>query len=160
LTRGLDIVNNYNGAKLNDTFILNECDCYRSERNKCVIDYRTAWKNGYVYKLQNVYNTYNNRYGSITLYSNDIYMNNEFKKNNYWNESILLKLKNFIDPKKNILQIGAHCGSSSIVLSSFIDNEQQIYAYEPQEKLYNLLIKNIEENSLKDKIIPHNMGIF
>jgi FkbM family methyltransferase len=160
LTRGLDRANNYNGAKLNDTFILNEYDGYRIDRKKSVIDYTSAWKNGYVYKSQNVYNTYKNKYGLITLYSNDIYINKEFKKKNYWNEDILSKIKNFINPNKNILVIGGHCGSSSIALSSFIENEQKIYVYEPQEKLYKLLIKNIQENSLQEKIIPHNMGIF
>jgi len=160
LTRAIDRSQNYNGAKMNDTFILNEYDDYRIDRKKSVIDYTTAWLKKYVYKIPLIYSTYYTRYGLITLYSNDIYINKEFIKNKYWNENILLKIKKFINPKKNILVIGGHCGSSSIALSSFIENEQKIYVYEPQEKLYKLLIKNIQENSLQDKIIPHNMGIF
>ena len=160
LTRALDKAKKYNGAKMNDTFILNEYNGYRIDRKKSVIDYTTAWKNRCVYKIPIIYNTYCTRYGLITLHSNDIYINVEFKKNKYWNENVLLKIKNIINPNKNILVIGGHCGSSSIALSSFIENEQKIYVYEPQEKLYKLLIKNIQDNSLQDKIIPHNMGIF
>ena len=63
-------------------------------------------------------------YGLITLYKNDVYIGGEFK-----NVS-LLKLRNYIDPNRNMLEIGRHCGTSSIY-SSFL-NKQKIYVYEPQ----------------------------
>ena len=104
--------------------------------------------------------TYHTKYGLITLYNNDCYIANTFQQGNYWDEDSLLQLKQYIDPNRNILEIGGHCGTSTIVHSSFLNNEQKIFVYEPQKNMYNLLVKNIQQNNLQHKIIPHNLGVF
>lgn len=104
--------------------------------------------------------TYNTKYGLITLYKNEIYIGNEFKQGIYWDEGTLLKLKEYIPPDRNILEIGGHCGTSTIVYSSFLNENQKIYVYEPQRNMYNLLVKNINQNNLQNKIIPNNLGVF
>jgi FkbM family methyltransferase len=115
-------------------------------------------------KIQNINreitNTYDTQYGKITLYSNEIYIGNEFKNGKYWDEETLLKMKEYIDPTRNILEIGGHCGTSSIVYSSFLDEDKKIFVYEPQKKLYQLLVQNINQNNLQNKIIPYNLGVF
>jgi FkbM family methyltransferase len=105
-------------------------------------------------------NTYNTKYGLITLYQNEVYIGNAFKSNHYWDEETLLKLHEYIDPNRDILEIGGHCGTSSIVYSSFLNNENKIYVYEPQRNMYNLLVQNINQNNLQNKIIPNNSGVF
>ena len=104
--------------------------------------------------MKPIIKTYNTKYGKISLYNNDVYISTPFEHGNYWDENTLLKLKNFIDPNKNILEIGAHCGTSTIVYASFLNENQKIYAYEPQKELYNLLVQNIKQNNLENKIIP------
>lgn len=104
--------------------------------------------------------TYNTKYGLITLYKNEVYIGRDFRQNRYWDEDTLLMLRRYIDPTRNILEIGGHCGTSSIVYSSFINSENKIYVYEPQRNLYDLLIKNIYQNTLQTKIIPSNYGVF
>lgn len=104
--------------------------------------------------------TYNTNYGLITLYKNDVYIGSDFKNGEYWDIDTLLKLSKYIDPKRNILEIGGHCGTSSIVYSSFLDNTQKLYVYEPQYNMYNLLVQNINQNNLQNKIIPNNLGVF
>ena len=104
--------------------------------------------------------TYNTKYGLITLYNNDYYIVCEFKKNKYWDEDTLLKLRDYINPNRNILEIGGHCGTSTIVYSSFLNDNQKIFVYEPQYNIYNLLVKNINQNNLQHKIIPNNLGVF
>jgi len=104
--------------------------------------------------------TYNTKYGLITLYKNEIYIGNYFKQNKYWDEETLLKLREFIDPNRNILEIGGHCGTSSVVYSSFLNDKNKIYVYEPQINMYNLLVQNINQNNLQHKIIPNNLGVF
>ena len=103
--------------------------------------------------------TYNTHYGLITLYKNEIYIGHEFKCGNYWDIDTLLKLRKYIDPNRNILEIGGHCGTSSIVYSSYLINSK-IFVYEPQRNMYNLLVKNIHQNNLQNKIIPNNLGVF
>ena len=104
--------------------------------------------------------TYNTKYGLITLYKNEYYIGNEFKSGKYWDIDTLFKLREYIDPARNILEIGGHCGTSSIVYSSFLNTTQKIYVYEPQSNMYNLLVQNINQNNLQNKIIPYNLGVF
>ena len=102
--------------------------------------------------------TYDTKYGLITLYKNEVYIGNQFKHGYYWDIDTLLKLQKYIDPNRNILEIGGHCGTSTIVYSSFIN--KKIYVYEPQRNMYNLLVQNINQNNLQNKIIAHNLGVF
>jgi hypothetical protein len=103
--------------------------------------------------------TFDTKYGKITLYKNEAYIAWEFKQNRYWDINTLLKLQKYINPSKNILEIGGHCGTSSVVYSSFL-KEGKVYVYEPQKNMYELLVKNINQNNLQEKIIPHNSGVF
>lgn len=104
--------------------------------------------------------TYNTKYGLVTLYKNEVYIGNTFKNGKYWDIDSLLKLRKYIHPNRNILEIGGHCGTSSIIYSYFLKNEKKIYVYEPQRNMYNLLVKNITQNNLQNKIIPNNLGVF
>jgi FkbM family methyltransferase len=104
--------------------------------------------------------TYTTPYGLITLYKNEVYIGNAFKQGGYWDIDTLLKLRDYIDPNRHILEIGGHCGTSSIVYSAFLTPEKKVYVYEPQRNMYNLLVQNIKQNNLQAKIIPNNMGVF
>lgn len=46
------------------------------------------------------------------------------------------------------------------VYSSFLNPNSKLYVYEPQKNMFNLLIQNICQNGLQNKIIPHNSGVF
>lgn len=104
--------------------------------------------------------TYNTKYGLITLYRNEVYIGDKFKNNEYWDDDTLVKLKKYINKNKNILEIGGHCGTSSIIYASYLNDGYKVYVFEPQKKLYKLLLKNIKQNRLENKIIPFNKGIF
>jgi FkbM family methyltransferase len=105
--------------------------------------------------------TFNTKYGKITLYRNETYITPSFRVNDgYWDIDNLLKVMPHINPDKNILEIGAHCGTSTIVYASFLNNTSQIFAYEPQKCMYNLLQQNIIQNNLEAKIIPYNYAVF
>jgi FkbM family methyltransferase len=150
---------NHNGVTMNDRMILNEYKEYRTEKQQSE-HYTSAWWARRIYKILSLYSTYETSYGLITLYSNEIYIGSCFNTKHYWNENILLKLKQYINPQKNILEIGGHCGTSSIILSTFLENDNKVYVYEPQKKLYDLIVKNIEQNNLHNKIESYNMGVF
>ena len=111
-------------------------------------------------KPYKIMETYKTKYGLVTLYSNEIYIGNSFKTGFYWDENTLLKLSYYIPKNRNILEIGGHCGTSTLVYSSFLNDKNKIYVYEPQRNMYNLLVNNINQNNLQNKIIPHNLGVF
>ena len=104
--------------------------------------------------------TFNTPYGLITLYRNETFIANDFREGSYWEISTLNLLKKYIVPSRNILEIGGHCGTSSIVYSSYLNDGNKVYVYEPQKNMYKLLVYNINQNNLQDKIIPFNMGVF
>ena len=105
-------------------------------------------------------NTFTTKYGLISLYKNEYYIGSSFIHGSYWDEDTLLKLKEYINPNRNILEIGGHCGTSSIVYSSFLNNNKIVHVYEPQKNMYNLLVKNVIQNNLHNKIITYNLGVF
>lgn len=105
-------------------------------------------------------NTFQTKYGLVTLYHNEYYIGNEFKGGKYWDEDTLLKLRTFVDPDRNILEIGGHCGTSSIVYSSFLNENKKVYVFEPQENMFRLLCHNISQNGLENKIEPYHAGVF
>jgi FkbM family methyltransferase len=104
--------------------------------------------------------SFNTKYGLISLYKNEYFIGYQFRNGKYWDEECLLKLRQYIDPNRNILEIGGHCGTSSIVYSSFLNNDKKLFVYEPQQNMYNLLLQNISQNNLQHKIIPYNSGVF
>jgi len=114
----------------------------------------------YIKETQYNLTTYITEYGLISIYNNEFFIKKSFDNNYYWDKTTLKLLKSHIDSKKNILEIGGHCGTSSIVYASFISNYNKVYVFEPQKKMYNLLVKNIAQNKLRNKIIPVNRGCF
>ena len=106
------------------------------------------------------FSTFDTKYGKITLYKNDKNMTPIFKNGGYHDEDTLQKLKSYIDPNRNILEFGGHCGTSTVVYSTFLNDNNKVFVYEPQQNMYNLIIKNINQNNLQNKIIPNNLGVF
>ena len=102
--------------------------------------------------------TYYTKYGLITLYTNEMYIGDSFNKNKYWDEDTLLKLKEYINPDKNILEIGGHCGTSTVVYSSFLNPGKICYVYEPQKNMYNLLLQNVVQNKLDTKVLHRQLS--
>jgi hypothetical protein len=59
--------------------------------------------------------TFQTTYGKVTLLDNEEYIAKVFKLGGYWDIETLLKLQTMIDPNKSIVEIGGHCGTSSLV---------------------------------------------
>lgn len=104
--------------------------------------------------------TFTTPYGKISLVANDAIIAGEYMKGNYWDIKGLQMLKKYIDPNRNILEIGGHCGTDTIVYASYLNDTSKLFVYEPQKKLYDVLVKNINQNGLSDKVIHHNKAVF
>lgn len=104
--------------------------------------------------------TFSTKYGLVTLLQNDCIIKAPFTQNAYWDEDTLQMLKQYVNPNRNILEIGGHCGTSTLVYSSFLNDGNKVYVYEPQSVLFKILTKNIVQNNLQHKIMPFNCGVF
>jgi FkbM family methyltransferase len=125
-----------------------------SDLDKIIDEYATDKKS-----LSNIVE-YDTKYGLISMYKNEMYIGKAFKNNIYWDELTLIKLSEYIDPNKNIIEIGAHCGTSTIFYAKLLNEGSYVYAFEPQIKQYELLVKNIKSNGLENKIKAFNFGVF
>ncbi len=107
-----------------------------------------------------IINTYKTNFGLISLLKNDYGITKYFDNGSYYDINTLLLLKEYINPNKNILEIGGHCGTSSLVYSSYLNDNSKLFVYEPQKNMYDLLCHNIKQNNLENKIIQNNKGLF
>jgi FkbM family methyltransferase len=110
--------------------------------------------------LQNKINNFFTKYGLISLLKNERFISYDFKHGGYWDEKTLNELKQYINPNKNIIEIGAHCGTSTLVYSTFLNENSKIYAFEPQKIQFELLKHNVKQNNLQNKIICYNNAVF
>lgn len=89
---------------------------------------------------------------------NDITITKIVKENNeiweHWTEDIIKEL--YIE-NTNMVDIGAHIGTSSLIMSKYISANSFIYAFEPV--YYNITDLNICKNNLQDKIKIFPIGL-
>jgi len=104
--------------------------------------------------------TFNTKYGNITLDSKDIYFIECFEKQKYWDDENLCYLRDYIINLGNILEIGGHSGTSTVFYASTLNDGDQVYTYEPQKKMFNLLSHNINQNNLTNKTNIFNKALF
>lgn len=94
--------------------------------------------------------TFNTEYAIMQSYSNDDAFCNEMKKGKMFEQDLIIhNLLQYITKSSVILDIGGHIGSHSILYSKFNSN-CQIYTFEPQKKIYELLNENIIKNNCKN----------
>ena len=88
------------------------------------------------------------KYGQMSYLKNDIYFSDTLSRNEIHEQEIIEKyLSEIVKDSKVILDIGAHCGSHSIIYSKLNPN-CKIYSFEPQKAMYELLNKNIQDNHI------------
>jgi FkbM family methyltransferase len=103
--------------------------------------------------------TYNTKYGIMSVYGNDRYFFNTYNIGKHWDEDIISNiLYPYIKQSSFILDIGSHIGSHTIAYCS-INNEANIICFEPQKQLYNILVKNIEDNSYTNRVTVFNKAV-
>jgi FkbM family methyltransferase len=72
-------------------------------------------------------------------------------------ERMILNIsKEYIDPNKNIIDIGANIGNHTVVYSNFTNGT--VYSFEPQKEIYDILLENIKINKC-DNVKAFNFGI-
>jgi len=68
---------------------------------------------------------------------------------------IVTFVKQFIDPTKNILDIGANIGTHTVIYSNYTKGD--VFAFEPQKMCFDILDKNIELNNCNN-VVAYNFG--
>lgn len=89
------------------------------------------------------------------------YIFRSIKKRKIWYEKNLLEeISKITKNKKGIfVDAGANLGNHSIFFAKEC-NSTKVISFEPDEKIFNLLQKNIVQNKLKEKIEPIKIGLY
>jgi FkbM family methyltransferase len=103
--------------------------------------------------------TFSTECGILTTFKNDIEFYNSLQNGKFYEQEIVLfkiiPLFKENNNEKIILDIGSHIGSHSILYAKYIDN-CQVYCFEPQQAIFQLLQKNINDNLLTNCKLFHN----
>lgn len=67
-------------------------------------------------------------------------------------------LKRYIENSKYVVDVGANIGCHAVSYAGF-NPDIKIWAFEPQEKLYNILTKNVQINKYNDRITLYKNGL-
>jgi len=76
----------------------------------------------------------------------------------YWELWMLDYLKKYYKKNTNMIDCGAHIGTTSLLMSEILTNNNKIYSFEP---IYNnILLKNIFDNNLSNiiNVYPYGLG--
>ncbi|MBO6657052.1 MAG: FkbM family methyltransferase [Pseudomonadales bacterium] len=88
--------------------------------------------------------------GLITgnLYLDDVkdVIKDELKEGNLWETHVIDMIVKYAQRGTTILDVGAHIGVHSLIMSKLAGPTGRVYAYEPQKKLYRELVHNMRLN--------------
>ena len=82
----------------------------------------------------------------------DCAVNKAIKNSRIWENRIIKLYEKIIDNTSVALDIGSHLGTHTVPLSI---RAKTVHAFEPQKRIFNLLTKTIDDNSI-DNVILHN----
>jgi FkbM family methyltransferase len=100
----------------------------------------------------------NTDYGYIAYFKNDMAFADSLNKGKIYEQDFILKyLQKDILDSEIILDIGAHAGSHTIIYKH-INPYSKIYCFEPQKRMFDLLVNNISANKFKH-VEAFNVGV-
>ena len=90
------------------------------------------------------------KHGIFSFFSNDQYIGKSLSEYGEWSEAEVVLIKQLLPDNENIIEIGSNIGTHTVPLAKQVLNGGFVYAIEPQYQNHKLLLKNIEDNELKN----------
>ena len=90
------------------------------------------------------------KHGVFSFFSNDQFIGKSLSEYGEWSEEEVVLIKQLLPDNENIIEIGSNIGTHTIPLAKQVLNGGFVYAIEPQYQNCKLLLKNIEDNDLKN----------
>jgi len=92
---------------------------------------------------------------NFIVHKNDTCIADTLRGGVLFEKFIVTFVRHFINPNKNIIDLGANIGTHSIIYSNYTNGI--VYSFEPQKTVFDILNKNVELNNCKN-IITYNFG--
>lgn len=71
-----------------------------------------------------------------------------------WEPYVNRLVKEYAEPGTAAVDVGAYMGIHSMLMGRMVGDSGQVYAFEPQRKMYRELVHNIALNDLEDVVLP------
>ena len=84
---------------------------------------------------------------NFIVHKNDTCVADSLRSGQLFEKFIVTYVRHFIDPNKNIIDLGANIGTHSIIYSNYTNGT--VYSFEPQKTIFDILNKNVELNNCK-----------
>jgi len=91
----------------------------------------------------------------FVIHKNDTCVSDCLRSNQLYEKFFLSFVKQFIDPSKNIIDLGSNIGTHSVIYSTY--TSRIVYSFEPQKMVYDILTENIKINKCHN-VITFNFG--
>lgn len=93
--------------------------------------------------------------GSFQYHLDDISdpLKESLRKGQPWEPEVQERLREFLKPGDRAVDVGAHIGIHAQLMGELVGASGEVYAFEPQRKLYRELLKNLQLNKLNN-VIP------
>jgi FkbM family methyltransferase len=99
--------------------------------------------------------TIDSKHGKITVLETDVYNCTALEKYGEIEEIQLQLMLSLFEPGNTVVDVGANLGRFTVALAK---KAGQLYAFEPQPRMFELLKENIEQNGLEN-VTAKNMGL-
>jgi FkbM family methyltransferase len=97
--------------------------------------------------------------GRFELDLDDVYIRNHMMNGHVFESHIINgTLKPYIQKSKYIVDVGANIGCHAISYAN-MNAECKVWAFEPQEKTFGILSRNVARNSLSDRVEIYKCGL-
>lgn len=94
-------------------------------------------------------------FGSFLVIENDL-IGNFILRHGFWEKHLYDIYTKFLTPESIIIDAGANIGFHTI---HFAKSGKQVYAFEPQSVIFNILSTNILLNEVTDKVKHYRLGL-
>lgn len=88
------------------------------------------------------------RHGRLMYYHNDYYIGGSLTEYSEYSEGEIQLWQQFIRPGMNVVEVGANIGMFTVWLAKTVGPSGRVYAFEPQRRIYQMLIGNLALNEL------------
>jgi FkbM family methyltransferase len=90
---------------------------------------------------------YSTKYGNFFLFKNEEFISEPMKKGIHWDQPILDIILPYLQKNDLVIDVGAHVGCHTI---PYAQRVKQVYSFEPQEPIYQLLTRNLAINQIQN----------
>jgi len=104
--------------------------------------------------------TYETPHGKLTIRKNDVINEWTFSKGTYWSEEDIIRNLQYIQPGKNVIEIGSHCGTHTLPYAKKLSDGGRLYAFEPQLYMMECLEKTISDNGIRSNVTLFNNAVW